>query len=699
MSSFLSRLKSNASQSSSSPTTGSLPSKRAVQSKVPLTPLGHLLEDVGPLRPDGSDKFFGMLNPSNVCYCNSVLQCLFFSEPFRDQVLKFPVGGPGDIASYLNHNDSHLDDTLLPDVEANSPRTKLSPDLAPSSPSKKPTSTPASPVPRDENKESFDYRKKQVIANGPHVRIESSNSTVYGMSESLFTGLKDVFGAIIAHQSHTGIITPVKFLEVLRRDHETYRSALHQDAHEFLNLLLNEVVERVEEYYKKIAEADKAQESEDDNKKLVSDGPSRTLEKTTGTGAKASTTWVHELFEGTLTSETRCLTCETKSQRDETFLDLSVDLEEHTSVTSCLRKFSEEEMLCERNKFHCDRCGGLQEAEKRMKIKRLPRILALHLKRFKYTEEMERLQKLFHRVVFPFHLRLLNTTDDAEDPDRLYELYAIIVHLGSTPFHGHYVSIVKTKDKGWLLFDDELVLPVDANYVRNFFGGDSRNPACAYVLFYQETTEEAVREEVFESDDVPRMEPELHHVASEPASFKPTSAEPRTPGLGSSATAVRDQSPFTSLEEAVRVPSIRTPTIPQRNRDELDHNGVDANHSRYTFEAAELSRPSMDLLKTNEKASEKEKVLTEEDPPGKEAAEKTKALRRAKSGSLGRFRTTSISLRQKPKFWSSKDKDKSDTNSSAVTEPSTSSAALPEETVEKPKSRFSLGRKKSTMLS
>jgi ubiquitin carboxyl-terminal hydrolase 9/13 len=86
------------------------------------------------------------------------------------------------------------------------------------------------------------------------------------------------------------------------------------------------------------------------------------------------TGWVHEIFEGVLTSETKCLTCETASQRDETFLDLSIDLEQHSSVTSCLRKFSAEEMLCERNKFHCDNCGGLQEAEKRMKIKRLPKI-------------------------------------------------------------------------------------------------------------------------------------------------------------------------------------------------------------------------------------------------------------------------------------------------------------------------------------
>lgn len=268
-----------------------------------------------------------------------------------------------------------------------------------------------------------------------------------------------------------------------------FRSAMHQDAHEFLNLLLNSVVEKVQQFTKQQLNAASATNGTIQNGSL-----SQAVQKAT-----PDSRWVHDIFEGVLTSETRCLTCETVSQRDEAFLDLSVDLSPHTSVTSCLRKFSQEEMLCERNKFHCDNCGGLQEAEKRMKIKRLPRVLALHLKRFKYTEDLQRLQKLFHKVVYPFHLRLFNTTDDAEDSDRLYELYAVVVHIGGGPYHGHYVSIVKTEDRGWLLFDDELVEPVDKDYVLNFFGGepvpgvqDARQLACAYVLFYQQTTLEAV---------------------------------------------------------------------------------------------------------------------------------------------------------------------------------------------------------------
>lgn len=96
-----------------------------------------------------------------------------------------------------------------------------------------------------------------------------------------------------------------------------------------------------------------------------------TIAPTTATNESAShgftnhATIVHRLFEGVLTSETRCLTCETVSARDESFLDLSIDIEQNSSVTACLRQFSASEMLCQKNKFFCDSCCGLQEAEKR----------------------------------------------------------------------------------------------------------------------------------------------------------------------------------------------------------------------------------------------------------------------------------------------------------------------------------------------
>jgi ubiquitin carboxyl-terminal hydrolase 12/46 len=88
-------------------------------------------------------------------------------------------------------------------------------------------------------------------------------------------------------------------------------------------------------------------------------------------------------------------------------LDLSVDIEQNTSISHCLQKFSDMEKLCGECKYYCENCCSKQEAEKRMRIKKLPQILALHLKRFKYVEN--RFKKLNYRVVFPFELRLFNT--------------------------------------------------------------------------------------------------------------------------------------------------------------------------------------------------------------------------------------------------------------------------------------------------
>lgn len=162
-------------------------------------------------------------------------------------------------------------------------------------------------------------------------------------------------------------------------------------------------------------------------------------------------------------------------------------------------------MLCSRNKFFCDTCSGLQEAEKRMKVKQLPNVLALHLKRFKYEEQLQKVRarridvrlpdlcadsssppqyvKLTYRVVFPFSLRLFNTSDDAPDPDRLYDLFAIVVHVGTGPHHGHYVAIIKV-GRRWCVFDDETITFIEeADIVRYY--GDTPGTGSAYVLFYQ----------------------------------------------------------------------------------------------------------------------------------------------------------------------------------------------------------------------
>ncbi len=77
--------------------------------------------------------------------------------------------------------------------------------------------------------------------------------------------------------------------------------------------------------------------------------------------------------------------------------------------THTCRGFSSSEMLAMESKYYCEKCCSKQEATKRLRVKKLPQILALHLKRFKFMEQSQRFTKLSYRVTFPWELKLFNT--------------------------------------------------------------------------------------------------------------------------------------------------------------------------------------------------------------------------------------------------------------------------------------------------
>ncbi|KAG8853027.1 hypothetical protein FRC20_001334 [Serendipita sp. 405] len=397
-------------------------------------------------------KRFGLENFGNTCYANSVLQALYFCEPFRELVISSPdrsslyPNAPSLLAPPVTVQSS----SSPPTASAGKPNSAKN-ESRPSVSTHKPSGTHHHHANGDArtdgttSKQEIDDPKSNTSNNSNNPNTPNSGPSISSSPPTIFSALRSLFIHISQHSHDKGTVAPQVFIAKLRKDNELFRSTMHQDAHEFLNYMLNRIVEDVEEEDQLLRKKERSSDgdkglssgnatgniTEDLSNSITTSATSSQPVSVSASGLLHKKTFIHALFEGTLTSETRCLTCETVSSRDEMFLDLSIDIEQNSSVTACLRQFSASEMLCQRDKFFCDACCGYQEAEKRMKVKRLPNILALHLKRFKYMEDQQRNVKLSYRVAFPFELRLFNTVDDAEDMDRLYELWAIVVHIGA----------------------------------------------------------------------------------------------------------------------------------------------------------------------------------------------------------------------------------------------------------------------------
>lgn len=301
---------------------------------------------------------------------------------------------------------------------------------------------------------SSDHRKRSALINGPIINLDHSLQLPTQQSEetALLYALKDMFECMIENKSQIGVVSPSHFITKLKEKNFLFRQVnMHQDAHEFYNYLINEIIEVV-------------------NKEC---GP--------------KDNWCNQIFQGTITNETKCISCETITSKEEEFLDLSIDIPPGNSaysLTHCLNNFSRLESLTHQNKFYCNNCCSLQEATKTIKLKQLPEVLVINFKRFKYDESVDKMVKLFDSLSYPFLLRLFNTSCRDQDDFTLYELYALVIHIGGGPMHGHYVALCKIKAQLWLLFDDETVEVVDDSYVLKFFG-NGPGLASAYILFYQ----------------------------------------------------------------------------------------------------------------------------------------------------------------------------------------------------------------------
>jgi ubiquitin carboxyl-terminal hydrolase 9/13 len=290
------------------------------------------------------ERLWGLENFGNTCYCNSVLQALYACEPFRQFVASYPdppapitpmAPAPGEVNKARPSSPLAIK-TGNPFDSPKANADKKAGGLFARRPPPLPTSTTPAPVYAPILTSRFDTPPANPNPSGPPPSVfETIQTLFHHLSSSLphqpLPAKKDAKanpenaqtasllpseeepaaspnpnapppgppllaslpppsaprggGPFQAGTLGRGVVRPEDLLKTVKRENEMFRGMSQQDAHEFLGWVLNKVSEDI-------------------------DVVDRSL-RDVGKGRPAGKSFVQNLFEGTLTNETRCLSCET----------------------------------------------------------------------------------------------------------------------------------------------------------------------------------------------------------------------------------------------------------------------------------------------------------------------------------------------------------------------------------------------------
>ncbi|XP_018576734.1 ubiquitin carboxyl-terminal hydrolase 35 [Anoplophora glabripennis] len=183
-------------------------------------------------------------------------------------------------------------------------------------------------------------------------------------------------------------------------------------------------------------------------------------------------TVVQQSFGGRTITVSRCDVCSTKSERADNFRELQLSFpnnSDNQSVQKLLQYYLQPEKLHGDNQYHCDICTTLTDGERITRIVEAPPRLILTLKHFRYDPASQQRTKLLQRVELDERFAL---------GDYEYELYAVVVHCGSSVDSGHYYTFAKDKSD-WYKFNDGSVMKARSDDPSRL-----KPPETPYILFY-----------------------------------------------------------------------------------------------------------------------------------------------------------------------------------------------------------------------
>ncbi|XP_042509959.1 ubiquitin carboxyl-terminal hydrolase 21-like [Macadamia integrifolia] len=246
--------------------------------------------------------------------------------------------------------------------------------------------------------------------------------------------------------SSGGVISPLSLVENLSNISSSFTRYQQEDAHEFLQCLLDRL----------------------DTCCLDPNTPTQSL-------SLQENSIVRQIFGGQLRSQLQCCNCGHCSDTFEPLIDLSLEIEDADSLTCALQSFTKVEKIDPETRFTCEKCKQQVSVEKQLTLHQAPSIAAFHLKRFK--SDGSNVEKIDKHVAYPLELDLqpYTSSNHENNVELKYELYAVVVHVGFSPWSGHYFCYIRSSPHTWHRLDDSKVIRVEEEGVL------SQN---AYILFY-----------------------------------------------------------------------------------------------------------------------------------------------------------------------------------------------------------------------
>jgi ubiquitin carboxyl-terminal hydrolase 22/27/51 len=258
---------------------------------------------------------------------------------------------------------------------------------------------------------------------------------------------------------------------------------------------------------------------------------------TASTPSKQCVCFFHKVFYGRYNSQITCDTCHTISSTEDEFSSISLDFKKQAkkrkkaakeaaakeaaakeaakddatskkdskrgdaaaaedlriqipTLRDMLRAFTAPEPLSP-DQYHCTSCNDKRSAKKQTRIRKLPALLCVHVKRFGMTASFAP-EKYEGKIDFSLTLDMAPYTTrpppkngdhrrDArgknggkKDNEFLYDLDCVVVHQGEHAQNGHYFAFCR-QDNKWFRFDDEIVSATTTEDVMR---------QEAYLLFY-----------------------------------------------------------------------------------------------------------------------------------------------------------------------------------------------------------------------